>query len=294
MEEPPLVRTAIASALCLALVGTCTDTLVAQRGAGPAPATPAQTPAGRGEASPASQPPPQTKTPQSFPRDQVEAGRTQFASQCGFCHGRDAAGGAGGPDLTRSVLVAEDVRGDRLGPFIRTGRPAQGMPAFPLSNGDLAAIVAFIHDQKVQADSATGGRRRVDTSDLRSGDAASGKRYFEAACTRCHSASGDLAGVAQRHQGLTLLQRMLYPRALGRAPQTVAVTVPSGQVITGRLSYRDEFTIAITDEAGWSRSWPASQVKFTVDDPLQAHVEQLGKYSDDDMHNVLAYLQTLR
>ena len=288
------MRTAIASALCLALAGTCTDTLVAQRGAGAAPATPVQTPAGRGEASPASQRPPQTKTRQSFPRDQVEAGRTQFASQCGFCHGRDAAGGSGGPDLTRSVLVAEDVRGDRLGPFLRTGRPAQGMPAFPLSNGDLATIVAFIHDQKAQADSATGGRRSVDTADLRSGDAASGKRYFEAACTRCHSASGDLAGVAQRHQGLTLLQRMLYPRALGRAPQTVAVTLPSGQVITGRLSYRDEFTITITDEAGWSRSWPASQVKFTVDDPLQAHVEQLGKYSDDDMHNVLAYLQTLR
>ncbi len=288
------MRNALASVLCVTLVAMCTDTLVAQRGAGPAPAAPAQTPAGRGEASPASQRPPQTRTPQSFSRDQVEAGRTQFASQCGFCHGRDAAGGAGGADLTRSALVAEDVRGDRLGPFIRTGRPSQGMPAFPLSNTDLAAIVAFIHDQKAQADSANGGRRSVDTADLGSGDAASGKRYFEAACTRCHSAGGDLAGVAMRHQGLTLLQRMLYPRTLGRPPQTVAVTLPSGQVIAGRLAYRDEFTIALTDEAGWPRSWPASQVTFTVDDPLQAHVEQLGKYSDDDMHDVLAYLQTLR
>ena len=102
-----------------------------------------------------------------------------------------------------------------------------------------------------------------------------------------------------RHQGLTLLQRMLYPSAAGRgssgrAPQTVTVTLPSGQAITGRLAYRDEFTIAITDAAGWFRSWPASQLRFTLDDPLQAHVEQLGKYSDDDMHNVLAYLQTLR
>jgi cytochrome c oxidase cbb3-type subunit 3 len=72
------------------------------------------------------------------------------------------------------------------------------------------------------------------------------------------------------------------------------VTLPSGHEITGRLAYRDEFTIAITDATGWFRSWPASQVRFTLDDPLQAHVEQLGKYSDDDMHNVLAYLQTLR
>ena len=173
------------------------------------------------------------------------------------------------------------------------------MPAFPLPDSDLAAVVAFIHDQKSQADRSVGGRRRVDATDLESGDAAAGKRYFEAACVRCHSATGDLAGVATRHQGLTLLQRMLYPSAAGRgssgrAPQTVTVTLPSGQAITGRLAYRDEFIIAITDPAGWHRSWPASQVTFTLDDPLQAHVEQLGKYSDDDMHNVLAYLQTLR
>src|SRR4029450_11262573 len=124
-----LLRKGRVSTLCLALLGMCTAALVAQRGAGPAPVPPVQTPAGRGEASPASQRPPQTKTPQSFPRDQVEAGRTQFVSQCGFCHGRDAAGGAGGPDLTRSVLVAEDVRGGRLGPFIRSGRAGRGMAA---------------------------------------------------------------------------------------------------------------------------------------------------------------------
>ena len=293
------MRNALASGLCVAFLAMCTDALVAQRGAGPAPAPPVQTPAGRGEASPASQRPPQTRTPQSFPRDQVEAGRTQFVSQCGFCHGRDAAGGAGGPDLTRSVLVAEDVRGDRLGPFIRSGRPDRGMPAFPVSNGELATLVAFIHDQKLQAEVSNGGRRSVDGTDLESGNAAAGRRYFEAACVRCHSVTGDLAAVATRHQGLTLLQRMLYPSAggrgrSGRAPQTVAVTLPSGQTLTGRLAYRDEFTIAITDAAGWFRSWPASQVKFTIDDPLEAHVEQLGKYSDDDMHNVLAYLQTLR
>jgi len=286
--------------LFFVLVGTCIETLAAQRGTGPGVGAPAQAPAGRGQSSPASQRPPQTKTPQSFSREQVDAGRTQFATQCGFCHGRDTAGGAGGPDLTRSVLVAEDVRGDQLGPTIRTGRPARGMPAFPLSDGDLTAIVAFIHDQKSQADLATGGRRSVDATDLETGDAAAGRRYFDAACTRCHSATGDLAGVAARHQGLTLLQRMLYPSTTGRSnsgarvPQTVTVTLPSGQLITGRLAYRDEFTIALTDDAGWSRSWPASQVRFTVDDPLQAHVEQLGKYTDDDMHDVLAYLQTLR
>jgi cytochrome c oxidase cbb3-type subunit 3 len=256
---------------------------------------------GRGQASPASVRPPQTETPQEYPRAQVDAGRTLFGSQCGFCHGRDAAGGAGGTDLTRSTLVAADVRGDRLGPMIRSGRPGQGMPAFALSDSDLAAVVAFIHDQKRQLETANGGRRSVDLADLQTGDAAAGKRYFDGACVRCHSPTGDLAGVATRLQGLPLLQRMLYPGGRGgrggaatRAPQTATVTLRSGETITGRLAYRDEFTIALTDPSGWYRSWPVSQVTFTVDDLLQAHVEQLGKYTDDDMHDVLAYLQTLR
>jgi cytochrome c oxidase cbb3-type subunit 3 len=72
------------------------------------------------------------------------------------------------------------------------------------------------------------------------------------------------------------------------------VTLSSGEVITGRLAYRDEFTIALTDAGGWYRAWPVRQVKFQINDPLQAHVDQLGKYTDGDMHDVLAYLQTLR
>jgi cytochrome c oxidase cbb3-type subunit III len=271
----------------------------AQRGGGPAPAAP-QTPR-RG--SPASQRPPETKTPQTYPREQVDAGRTVFGAQCGFCHGRDAAGGAGGPDLTRSPLVAEDVRGDRIAPVIRSGRAAQGMPPFSLSDADLTAVVAFIHDQKAQADTANGDRRTVDAADLQTGNATAGQRYFETRCTRCHSATGDFAGLAGRFAPLTLLQRMLYPRptpagrgggAPPRVPQTVSVTLPSGQVIDGRLAYRDEFTIALTDANGWYRSWPTSQVRFTVNDPLQAHIDELGKYTDGDMHDVLAYLQTLR
>jgi cytochrome c oxidase cbb3-type subunit 3 len=254
---------------------------------------------GRGQASPASVRPAAPPVPQSYPRDQVEAGRTRFAAQCGFCHGRDAAGGEGGTDLTRSALVGEDVRGDRIRPLLRSGRPEKGMPAFSLPDADLVAIVAFIHDQRAEAASATGGRRAVDVADLQTGNAEAGKRYFDGACARCHSAAGDLKGVATRYQGLPLLQRMLYPgsgRGAGPAPKppAVRVTLRDGQVVSGTLAHRDEFTISITDAGGWPRSWPANQVTFTVDDRLQAHVEQLGKYTDADIHDVLAYLQTLR
>jgi cytochrome c oxidase cbb3-type subunit III len=289
--RPP--RAQINVVIVFALITNAVAVLDAQRGrgAGAAPAAPQ----GRGQGSPASQRPPQTATPQQYPPEQVEAGRTRFGAQCGFCHGRDAGGGEGGPDLTRSALVAADVRGDRINPVVRSGRNA--MPPFNLSDADLTAIVAYIHDQKTQADAAVGGRRSVDVADLQTGNATAGKRYFDSACAKCHSATGDFAGLAARLQGLQLLQRMLYPngppRDPNRAPQ-VTVTLASGQVVTGRLAYRDEFTIALTDASGWYRSWPTKQVRFTVDDPLQAHVEQLGKYTDADMHDVLAYLQSLR
>jgi mono/diheme cytochrome c family protein len=255
-----------------------------------------QTAGGRGaQASPAAVPLPPTATPQVYPAEQVRAGQPIFSSQCGFCHGRDAMGGESGPDLTRAELVATDVRGNRLTPVIRNGRVDKGMPAFTLNDADLAAVIAFIHEQKNKAESLTGGRRAVDLADLRTGNADAGKQYFERACARCHSASGDFAGLARRLEGLTLLQRMLYPSGAAAATRAkVTVTRPSGEVVSGSLAYRDEFTISVTDASGAQRSFPVHQVKFTVDDPLQAHAEQLGKYTDDDMHNVLAYLHTLR
>ncbi len=254
---------------------------------------------GRPRQDQASQPP-QTTTSQSYPREQVQTGQSLFAVQCGFCHGRDAAGGEIGPDLTISELVEKDVGGNEIGPVIRSGRTDKGMPPFDLADADLAAIVAFIHDQKIKMASKQGRRRTVQPEDLQSGNADEGKQYFNGAggCSKCHSPSADLAGVANRLRGLALLRRMLYPGANrsanpAAAAATVTVTLPSGQTVTGKLAYRDEFVIGLTDSSGWYRSWFQSRVKFAVNNPLQAHIEQLGKYTDDTMHNVLAYLQTL-
>jgi cytochrome c oxidase cbb3-type subunit 3 len=222
-----------------------------------------------------------------------ERGGALFLQQCAFCHGRDAGGGEDGPDLTRSKLVAGDVGGDKIAPVIREGRPEKGMPRFSVSESELAALVAFIHDQKTKADALVGGRRGVDVADLQTGNAEAGKQYFNGAgkCASCHSPTGDLAHVAARFEGLRLEQRMLYPR---EATAKVTVTVPSGQTFSGELAYQDEFTIGLRDSARRYRSWPASQVKFSIDSPADAHIAQLEKYTDDDIHNLMAYLQTLR
>ena len=87
--------------------------------------------------SPAAQARPKSLTPQNYKRDQIREGEVRFGSQCGFCHGKDAAGGETGTNLTRAELVAQDSHGDKLIPVIRTGRQNTGMPAFPnLTQGE--------------------------------------------------------------------------------------------------------------------------------------------------------------
>jgi cytochrome c oxidase cbb3-type subunit 3 len=242
---------------------------------------------------------------QPRPTAPVSPGESLFQAQCGFCHGRDATGGASGPDLTDSELVAQDRAGDKLGPVIRTGRPERGMPGFPLSDADLKAVVDYIHARKTAGDKNPGRRRRVTIADLSTGNAEAGRAYFNGpgGCAACHSPTADLAGVGARYRGLGLLMRFLYPTS-GNATQlpgekprpsatTVKVTLPSGQTVSGPLVFRDEFTIALRDADGWFRSWPVSAVKVAIDDPVQAHATLLGKYTDDDVHNLFAYLQTL-
>jgi len=247
--------------------------------------------------SPASLPPPQTVTPQTYPIEQIQSGEGRFTSQCGFCHGRDAAGGETGPDLTRSALVAQDTRGDKIGPLLRTGRPERGMPSFELTEADLGALVAFIHAQKTKFETLGGGRRAVDASDLATGKADAGRRYFnrKGGCSGCHSPTGDLAGIAARYQGLQLLQRMLYPSGQpAPAPPKVSFTLPEGRTVIAPLAGQDEFTITVLDPTGARQTYARSAVKFKIDDPMSAHFDQLGKYTDKDMHDVFAYLDTLK
>lgn len=223
----------------------------------------------------------------------AERGGSLFAQQCAFCHGRDAGGGENGPDLTRSKLVLADVRGDKIAPMIRTGSVEKGMPPFPFPDQEIAALVAFIHDQATKAASRKGGRRGVDVADLQTGNVERGKQYFNGAgrCSSCHSPTGDLAGVALRFEGLKLEERMLYPRGV---KSKVRVTLPSGDTLSGELAYHDEFTIAMRDASRRYRSWPVTKVKYTIDAPVEVHAELLPKYTDADIHDLMAYLQTLR
>lgn len=225
--------------------------------------------------------------------DLAKAGGELFGQNCAFCHGRDAMGGETGPDLTRAKLVLTDKGGDKISEVVRDGRPQKGMPSFNFSSDELASLVAFIHSQVAKAGAQNGRRRGVDVADLQTGNGELGKKYFYGAggCSKCHSPTGDLAGIASRYEGLRLEEQMLYPHD---AKSRVTVTLPSGEKVKGTLAYVDEFVVGLRDANNTYRSWFTSNVKYVVDSPVDAHVEQFSKYTDDDIHNLMAYLQTLR
>jgi cytochrome c oxidase cbb3-type subunit 3 len=248
--------------------------------------------------SPASQPRPKSATQQTYTATQVREGEVRFGAQCGFCHGKDATGGESGTDLTRSEIVSKDARGDKIGPVVRAGRPNAGMPSFgTLSEDELSAIVAFLHSQMDKFAELGGGRRSVDPSDLATGNAAAGREYFngEGKCATCHSATGDLAGIGKRLQGLNLLRRMLYPTGgPGSSSAKATFLLPSGQTVVAPVVSEDDFSVTVLDPTGTRQTYQRSAVKVKVDDPLNAHFDQLGKYTDADMHSVYAYLESLK
>jgi cytochrome c oxidase cbb3-type subunit III len=227
------------------------------------------------------------------PSPAAERGKKAFEGNCSFCHGADATGGRG-PDLVRSVLVADDKDGDQLGPVILNGRPSKGMPPLHLSGAQIKDISAFLHFRQAQSLASAQVPANYALKWMLTGNAAAGKAFFNGAgkCKDCHSPTGDLAHVATKYVPLDLESMMLYPR--GADKRTVTVILPSGKTIDGPLFHLDEFTVSLHDSAGWYRSFPRDQVKVDVHDPLAAHRELLDKLTQADVHNLFAYLETLK
>lgn len=233
----------------------------------------------------------------------VERGQKTFVARCGFCHGSNGNGGESGPDLVRSVLALDDEGGDKIGPVILNGRPAKGMPAFSLTGDQIKDVAAFLRSRQ----QAAIDRNTYTIQNIVTGDAKKGQAYFNGAgrCNTCHSPTGDLARIGSKYDPVALQARFIYPQER-RSPRDqgspskgistpVTVTLASGQTITGTLEYIDDFDVALRDGSGEYHSFSRDPgLKVDVRDPLAAHEELLKKYTDDDMHNLVAYLVTLK
>lgn len=224
------------------------------------------------------------------PPDQAAAARGEklYKPNCGFCHGEKARG-AEGPNLVRSAIVLHDEKGDQIGPLVAKGVVDRGMPAFPnFSKEQLYDISQFLHLQ-VELVANRGLYKRLNVV---TGDPKSGETYFNANCKSCHAT--DLAHVAAKIAAPDLLQsRFVWPAARPGAKRTVTVQ-HKGETITGTLKQMDDVNVSIYDSNGNYRSWPMSSVKVQVEDKLIGHRQLLEKYTDADIHNLTAYLVTLK
>jgi len=231
--------------------------------------------------------------PQSeAPGQAVDRGHRDFQQSCGFCHGPDATG-ARAPDLVRSPLVAHDVKGDKIGEVIRAGRPEKGMPAMPLTDAQIQDIAAYLHARAAEALNSGDVPAKYPLEKLLTGNALAGKTFFEGAggCKNCHSATGDFATIASKYPPVELQSRMLYP---GGKHTIAVVTLFSGEQIKGPLVHADDFVVSLRDGSGWYHSFSRDAVKLELQDSLAAHRDLLGKLSQADIHNLFAYLQTLK
>ena len=244
----------------------------------------------------------------------IARGKNLFEVNCRLCHGGDLRGGdMGGVNLLRSTLVLGDQHGELIMPVVKGGRANPGMPAMPpfpqLADDDIKAIAEYIHSvaatMRGQGNPPPGSEPVV--LNIVVGDAAAGKAYFDGKCASCHSTSGDLAGVASRYSDPVQLQNAWVSgggaggRGGGRGGRgnrsqtTVTVTTAQGQRVEGRLDRIDDFLVVLTPADGVQRSFARAGVpRVDIHDPLDGHKKLLPVYTDKDIHDVTAYLVTVK
>ena len=238
-------------------------------------------------------------------------GRTLYIAECVTCHGSKARGSrddapesSRGPDLVRSLVVLHDRYGTTLSPFLAKGHPMQsGKLSASLSPAQTQDLSHFLH---AMVNETLRGGPYTQPVNILTGDANAGKAFFNGAgrCASCHSATGDLAHVAGKYDPVALQQKLVFPRTLGfgrggrtavSKPVMLTVTPPSGAPVTGTLVHLDDFNVALRDQSGNYVSWKRTpDLKVEKKDPYDAHVELLKLYTDNDIHDVLAYLETMK
>lgn len=236
----------------------------------------------------------------------AERGRTVYIAECITCHGVKGRGGPRGADLIRSMIVLKDRYGSMIGGFLKAGHPMQsGKPSSSLTGPQIVELSHFLHEKV--ADTLRNGPYSKPLNVL-TGNATDGAAYFNGAggCNQCHSVTGDLAGVGTKYDPVSLQQKFLFPRTFATARGgsrtrkeatvvTVTVTPPSGPSVTGVLEHLDDFNVSLRDSEGnyftWKRTPSLQVVKH---DPLAMHEKLLDRYTDKNMHDIVAYLETLK
>ncbi len=229
-------------------------------------------------------------------------GQKVYAAECVTCHGATARGTERGANLIRSTRMLRDRYGSAIGPFLKAGHPMQTGSAASLTDAQITDISHFVWDR---INNTLRGSPDFDVKGVLTGDPAAGRTYFNGAggCAKCHSPTGDLAGYGTRYAPVDIQQRFVFPPSGGgrgrggnpRTQVTVTVTLPNSPPVTGALVSLDDFNVTLRGATGENRSWPRTpEMKVVKTDPMAAHVALLDRLTDKAMHDVVAYLETLK
>ncbi|MFL6350450.1 MAG: c-type cytochrome [Bryobacteraceae bacterium] len=252
---------------------------------------------------------PGQKRPPADPA-QIARGKTLFDINCRGCHGADLRGGdLGGPNLLRSQVALSDRNGELIVPIIHGSRQKMGMPAIGLSDLDANAVAAYVRSviQSIQKQGAPPSAGQQAPSIL-IGNPDEGKAYFAVKCSACHSVTNDLSKIASRIPDPKRLQdawlaggtreEELQSEGTASTARTVTATITlrSGESVQGKLVRVDEFLITLMLADGSQKTFRRTGDTPTVliHDPLKVHRDLLPQYSDKDIHDVTAYLVTLK
>jgi cytochrome c oxidase cbb3-type subunit III len=240
-------------------------------------------------------------------KEVLDHGKANFSVSCGFCHGSDAGGGSVGPNLLRSEVVLQDKRGELIAPIVHGSRADRGMPKVDMTDEQIGEVADWLHSLK------TGGKvASTEKINILVGNAKAGQQAFDRICASCHSTSGDLKGFATKFPDpRDMQQAWMLPGAVARRgpgsgganqsqlkvpPTTATVIETNGQKLTGKLDTIDDFYVAVVTDDGVTHRFLRmnDSPKVEIHDPLEQHRALFRKYDDKDIHDITAYLETVK
>ena len=231
----------------------------------------------------------------------ADRGRSTWAAECITCHGAAGRGGEGGPNILRSEVVIRNRNGDTLGPFLKKGHSMQsGRSSAELTSAQVVELSHFLRQRFT--DTFRGSPLFVPGNVL-VGNVAAGAAFFngEGKCTECHSATGNLAGIGGKYDPVTLQQRLVFPMVAGgrgrggAVPKTAAITLPGEPTLRGDLIEMDDFLVTIRTADGRPQTIRRGpDMKVELQSRFDRHISLLDTLTDAQMHDLVAYLETLK
>jgi putative heme-binding domain-containing protein len=227
--------------------------------------------------------------------EELEKGKRLYQGQCARCHGIGGGGGEG-PALNQPKL-GRGAGDKELTALIKSGIPAQGMPAARMSDGEVSHLLAYIRSLgRTPTPPAPGNPQR-------------GMAIYEAAaCALCHiirgSGSGfgpELTEIGMRRAPEHLKQSVIDPGASLPHPRrfvdylVVRVVTADGREIRGIRVNEDTLTIQLRDVSSKLYSFRKQELKEIEKQIGQSLMPSYrDKLSDSELVDLVAYLSSLR